>query len=297
MATPSSVFQLTLRPTQQQAKELLKLQNMGRQLYNACLGESLKRLKQVKRAPLYRQTIELDKVEDKKQRTENFKQLNETYGFTKAAIQRYAVECKNQSKFLDQLGVHVIQKLAVRAFESVQKIAFGKAKKVHFKHEGEFVTLEGKNNETYLRFNNGYAMVGKNRKTMYLKFKHRKKDAYFNHMMNHRIKFCKLVTRKQGHRVKFFLQMTYDGLPLQKIQLGIHETGLDIGPSTIAMVNKDRATLMKFCEEITDEDKIIKRQKRKASRKLRLINPQNYDHKGAIKTGQKKWLKSKTYLK
>ena len=54
---------------------------------------------------------------------------------------------------------------------------------------------------------------------------------------------------------------------------------------------------MKFCEDITDEDKIIKRQKRKASRKLRLINPQNYDHKGAIKKGKKTWLKSKTYLK
>lgn len=35
--------------------------------------------------------------------------------------------------------------------------------------------------------------------------------------------------------------------------------------------------------------------KRKNSRKLRLLNPQNYDDKGAVIKGSNKWIKSKTY--
>lgn len=295
--TPSTVFQLTLKPTKQQEKELLKLQNMGRQIYNACLGESLKRLKKVKRDSTYQEILKLDKVKQKKERTEAFKTLNENHGFTKASIQQYAVKCKNESKFLDQLGVHVIQKIAVRAFEAVQKIALGKAKKVKFKPVGEYITLEGKDNKTYLRFNNGYAIIGKQNEAMYIKFKYRKNDPYYDYAMKHRIKFCKLVTRKHGKKFKFFFQLTFEGTPLQKIKLGVHQTGLDIGPSTIAIVNKDQAILTKFCEEIVSDDKKIKQKQRKASRKLRLLNPQNYDEKGAVRKGKKEWVKSKKYLK
>ena len=295
--TPSTVFQITLKPTKQQEKELLKLQNMGRQIYNTCLGESLKRLKRVKRDSSYQEILKLDKVKQKKERTEAFKELNNKYGFTKASIQRYAVKCKNESKFLDQLGVHVIQKIAVRAFEAVQKIALGKAKKVKFKPIGEYVTLEGKNNETYLRFNNGYAIVGKQNNVMYINFKYRKNDPYYEYAMKHPIKFCKLVTRKHGKKFKFFFQITFAGTPLQKNKLGVHQTGLDIGPSTIAIVNKDQAILSKFCEEVVSDDKKIKQKQRKASRKLRLLNPQNYDEKGAIRKGKKTWTKSKKYLK
>ena len=282
-STPSSVHELTLMVNQTEYKELVKLQDLGRILYNACLGESLRRLKMVKQDKFYKETVAIpkDTSENKKLRTENFKILNDRYGFKNSSIQSFAVKCKNESKFLDQLGVHVVQKIATTAFKAVQKIAFGKAKKVRFKKKGELVSLEGKNNSTFLRYSNGYALI----KDLTLKCKLRKNDKYFEHFLKHRIKYCRLVSRKFKNKYKFFLQVVYEGKPYQKVQLGDSHTALDIGPSTIAKVNDKNATLKRFCEDIVFSHKEISKLQRKASRKLRLSNPQNYDKGGAVIKG------------
>ena len=293
--TPSSIHELTLMVNQNEYKELVKLQDLGRILYNACLGESLKRLKMVKQDKFYRETITIpkDTPENKKLRTKNFKILNERYGFKNSSIQSFAVKCKNESKFLDQLGVHVVQKIATTAFKAVQKIAFGKAKKVKFKRKGELVSLEGKNNSTFLRYSNGYALI----KDLTLKCKLRKNDKCFEHFLKHRVKYCRLVSRKFNNKYKFFLQVVYEGTPYQKVKLGDSHTTLDVGPSTIAKVNEKEATLKRFCEDIVFSHKEIAKLQRKASRKLRLSNPQNYDKGGAVIKGSKNWIRTNEYLK
>ena len=293
--TPSAIMEFRLLESQKDYKKLLKLQDLGRILYNACLGESLRRLKLVKTNKLYKETIAIpkDTKENKDKRKENFKYLNDKYGFTNASIQSFAVKCKNESKFLNQLGVHVIQKIATTAFRAVQKVAFGRAKKVKFKRKGEFVTLEGKDNKTFLRYSNAYALIG----DMTIKCKIRKNDPYFEHFLKHRIKFCRLVSRKFNNKYKFFLQVVFEGKPYEKVKLGNSHTSIDVGPSTIAKVNDKSATLKRFCEEIVFNDKEIKKLQRKASKKLKLANPQNYDEKGAVKKGSKKWNKTNSYIK
>ena len=293
--TPSSVHELTLIVNQTEYKELLKLQDLGRILYNACLGESLKRLNLIKRDKFYKETIAIPKntTENKKLRSNNFKILNNRYGFKDSSIQSFAIKCKNESKFLDQLGVHVVQKIATTAFRAVQKVALGKAKKVKFKRKGELVTLEGKNNNTFLRYSNNYALIGE----LTLKCKFRKNDKHFEHFLKHRIKYCRLVSRKFKNKYKFFLQVIYEGKPYEKVKLGDSHTSLDIGPSTIAKVNNKEATLKRFCEDIVFRHKEIAKLQRKASKKLRLSNPQNYDEKGAVKKGNKNWIKTNEYLK
>ena len=293
--TPSSIHELTLIVNKAEYKELVKLQDLGRILYNACLGESLRRLKMVKQDKFYKETIAIpkDSKENKDLRKANFKILNERYDFKNSSIQSFAVKCKNESKFLDQLGVHVIQKIATTAFRAVQKIAFGKAKKVKFKKKGELVTLEGKNNSTFLRYSNGYALI----KDLSLKCKLRKNDKHFEHFLKHKIKYCRLVSRKFKNKYKFFLQVVYEGKPYQKVKLGDSHTSLDIGPSTIAKVNEKEATLKRFCEDIVFSHKEIAKLQRKASRKLRLSNPQNYNEGGAVIKGSKNWIKTNEYLK
>lgn len=220
--TPSAIIEFRLLENQKDYKELLKLQDLGRILYNACLGESLRRLKLVKAHKLYKETIAIpkDTKENKDKRNLNFKFLNNKYGFTNASIQSFAVKCKNKSKFLNQLGVHVIQKLATRAFHAVQKVAFGKAKKVKFKKKGDFVSLEGKNNTTFLRYSNAFALIG----DMTIKCKIRKNDPYFEHFLKHRIKFCRLVSRRFNNKYKFFLQVVFEGSPYKKVKLGDSHT-------------------------------------------------------------------------
>lgn len=132
---------------------------------------------------------------------------------------------------------------------------------------------------------------------MTIKCKIRKNDPYFEHFLKHRIKFCRLVSRKFNNKYKFFLQVVFEGKPYEKVKLGDSHTSIDIGPSTIAKVNDKNATLKRFCEDIVFNDKEIKKLQRKASKKLKLANPQNYDEKGAVKKGSKKWNKSNSYIK
>lgn len=294
--TPTSVYEIKLLNNNQQEKSLLKYSDCARQHYNAVLGEALKRLKLVKNDPLYKETVKLSKTDkkEKQQRTDNFKFLNKKYGFTKNDLEKWGTKSKNDSKFIGKhVGTHVLQKLSNNAFRAVQKVAFGKAKKVRFYKKGEFITMEGKNNETYIMYSNGYAIIGKET----IKCKVRKNDKHYEHMLKHRIKFCKLIMKRIKNKNVFYLQISYEGYPYKKIAMGNKTTGLDIGPSTIAIVNEDETELLKFCEDIPNLDKKINKMKRINSRKLRLLNPQNYDEKGAVKKGSKVWNKSNSYKK
>ncbi len=81
--TPSFVLELLLKTTSVQETIILTRLEAGRQLYNACLGESLKRL------DLFRQSREFQKVivlSEGKERTVKFKNLNKEYGFTEYAL-------------------------------------------------------------------------------------------------------------------------------------------------------------------------------------------------------------------
>lgn len=144
--TPSFIATIRLKTDSKAEKQLLVLSDCGRQLYNACLGESLKRLKSIQTTELYKETVQLYKTTeaDIEKRRANFKHLNEAFGFTDYSIQSFGTKTKNDSKFIaEHLGTHICQKIATRAFKAVQKFAFKKAKRVRFKRKGEFVSLRG----------------------------------------------------------------------------------------------------------------------------------------------------------
>ena len=130
--TPTFVATIRLKTDSKEEKQLLVLSDCGRQLYNACLGECLKRLTAIQRTDLYKETIQLSKTskEDIEKRKANFKYLNEKYGFSDYSIQSFGTKTKNDSKFIaEHLGTHVCQKISTRAFKAVQKYAFKQAKR------------------------------------------------------------------------------------------------------------------------------------------------------------------------
>ena len=291
--TPSAIFETRLLTNKRQSEMCLHLMEMGRQMYNAVLGEASDRHRAVKNDPEYKRVCALPKSNDdeKEVRTAAFKTLNEKHGFTDSAMQAYSRQYRDALPKFKVLGGHVLQKLATRAFRAVQKVAFRKAKKVHFKRYGDYVSLEGKDNATFLQYRDDTAIIAKT----VIPCKIRRNDPFYQHMLTHRIKYCRLIYRKIGTVDKFFLQIVFEGLPCKKAQLGTSHTALDIGPSTIATVNEKHVTLENFCDELIDRQKEIKRLQRQAARKLRLANPQNLDEHGAVKKGARKWHKSNSW--
>ncbi|HMB44295.1 MAG TPA: hypothetical protein VKL21_00585, partial [Candidatus Methanoperedens sp.] len=85
--TPSFVLELAMKTTSLQETAIVTRLEAGRHLYNACLGEALKRLDLIRQSIEFKKIIELPAG---KERTEKFRNLNGKYGFTEYALHDYA---------------------------------------------------------------------------------------------------------------------------------------------------------------------------------------------------------------
>ncbi|CRK80198.1 hypothetical protein [Neobacillus massiliamazoniensis] len=61
-STPTFTATIRLKTPPKQVKHLLMLSDCARQLYNACLGEGIKRLHRLQHTTLYRETVQLPKT-------------------------------------------------------------------------------------------------------------------------------------------------------------------------------------------------------------------------------------------
>jgi transposase len=272
----------------------------GRQLYNACLGEAMRRLRLVKQSKLYQSARKIKS--NKKERLQSFAAANAAYGYDQYSLHAFATIIRRS-----WIGFHIdsntAQKLATRAFNASQKVAFGIAKKVRFKGKNQLDSLEGKVNTTGIRWHTEQLVWGKLKLQPYLK----NNDPVILHGLASRIKYVRLVRRRFNNKTRYYAQLVCEGKPFTKPknQIGFGVVGLDIGPSTIAIVGESAAKLDSFAPELNSVSKQIRQLQRKMERSKRANNPNNYNpdfvdakgkrKKGTVKKGCQKWNESKTY--
>jgi putative transposase len=111
------------------------------------------------------------------------------------------------------------------------------------------------------------------------------RDPVLAHGLSCPVKYVRLVRRKLGLRNRFYAQLVCEGTPYQKPQhrLGQGVVGLDLGPSTIAVVAEEEALLQPLCPEVTPNWQHLRRLDRKVDRQRRANNPANYDEQGRVK--------------
>src|SRR6266571_2663676 len=149
--TPTFLLELPLSVDPGQAKRLLAHFEAARCLYNALLGEALKRLRQMRADPAWQAARALPKVQ-KQERNEAFSRLRHVYGFSEYALHAYAKEA-NCAWIADHIDSTMAQTLATRAYQAVNRVCLGKARKVRFKSKGRGIdSVEGKRNDTGMRF-------------------------------------------------------------------------------------------------------------------------------------------------
>jgi hypothetical protein len=122
-----------------------------------------------------------------------------------------------------------------------------------------------------------------------------KHDLVLAHGLACPVKYVRLVRRKLGLRNRFYAQLVCEGVPYQKPQhtLGQGIVGLDLGPSTIAVVAEQEALLQSFCPEVIPNWRHLRRLERQLDRQRRANNPNHYDERGRVKPGKKRWKVSK----
>ena len=291
--TPSFVTELPLRVSPTQERLLLSRLDAGRQVYNACLGESLKRLGLLRQSKLYQAACELPRgPKDSaraKARARAFRKANAAVGYSEYALHAYAAQF-NRGWLGECLDINTIQKLATRAFKASQQHAFGKRGRPRFKGSQQLDSLEGKSNASGIRWRADHIeWLGLEIEAII-----DSADPVIAHGLASRIKYVRIVRRKLNGRNRFYVQLVCEGQayakPKNKLGQGI--VGLDIGPSTLAAVGTDHAFLKQFCAELEPKRAVIRRLQRKLDRQRRASNPDNYLPDGRIRPGPKRWRKS-----
>jgi hypothetical protein len=311
--TPSFLLELPLRVDAGQAARLRAHLEVARCCYNALLGEATKRLQQMRADPAWQAARSIVRSQ-KQERQVAFAQLRQQYGFSDYALHQYA-KATRQSWLADHLDSPMAQTLATRAYQAVNRVCLGRAKKVRFKSRGRGLdSVEGKRNDTGMRFllqkaeegYGGWLLWHQDRIAALIDCN----DPVVQHGLAHSIKYVRLIRRKatsshatgadsEGNR--FFVQLVLKGKPYQKPknQAGTDTIGLDIGPSSVAIFPQQGTVQLKtFCEELQLDGREKRRLERKMERQRRANNPENYDEQGRVHkhgTGRLRWKHSRGY--
>jgi len=290
--TPSFVTELPLVVSQANEGVLLSRLEAARQMYNALLGEALRRVK------LIRQSKDFNKARSLKasnpERKALFKRAREQYDFSEYALHFYSTKIRN-SWIAKHIDSNTAQKLATRAYKAMEKVLFGKSKKVRFKGKNQMDSVEGKSNKSGIKWKGENVEWG----GLQLKALITNHDPVILHGLNSKVKYVRLVRRKISGRNRFYAQLVCEGKSFVKPKntLGHGDVGLDLGPSTIAIVANDESHLKEFASELEFDAARVRRLQRKMDRSRRANNPDNFNANGTAKKGKKRWNSSNTYTK
>jgi hypothetical protein len=312
-STPSFIMELSLIVQPDQAKRLRAHLEVARCLYNALLGEARARLSRMRADPAWNAVRTLPCTQ-KQERKAAFARVREQYGFSEYALHAFAKTARG-TWIAEHIDSTMAQTLSSRAYHAVQRVCQGKARHVRFKSRGRGLdSVEGKRNDTGLRFvlkppeegNQGWLVWGKDQIPALIDWN----DPVIAYGLRQRIKYVRLVRRKAssprakgadctGHR--YVVQLILEGKPYQKPKnrVGKDMLGLDIGPSTLAVVSREgTADLLLLGEKLYLDARKQRRLQRKLDRQRRANNPHNYDERGRVKrhAGQRlRWQDSQGY--
>ncbi|QSZ26401.1 transposase [Aceticella autotrophica] len=288
--TPSFILTLRLNTQKYQEDILNKRFNIGRMIYNACLSRLYRNCKLMKESKAYIKTCKMPKGEERNNR---FAELREKYNLTITYIDDYVSPM--QKKFKKNIDSHTAQKLAERALDAVNKLIYGKAKKIHFKKYGEEISLESKTNKSGIKYRDGYIKWNDLEIPVTIK----PNDKYAQLAIQSRVKYCRIFRQYVKNRYKYYVQLILEGIPpLKERKIGKGDVGLDSGTQTESIVSDNEVKLVELAPEIDSIDREIIRLQRKLERSRRMNNPENYNSDGTVKKRTKgKWEKSKNYIK
>lgn len=289
------IHELPLRVLPAQERELNVRFDCARQLYNACLGEALRRLRLMRESRRYRKARSMKRG---RERSSEFRKLDARFGFREYDLHAYATKTKNACHIGDHLDAHTTQKLASRAFAAAREYAFGKRGRPRFKGRGRGLhSLEGKTNASGIKWRDAAVHWG----GLVLPAIPDVKDKWGvqAHALACRVKYVRLVRRMLRGRVRWYAQLVLEGTPLwkEKNQVGTDVVGLDLGPSTIACVGEDTAFLEAFCPEIERDESAIRRIRRRMDRSRRATNPDHYNPDRTPKKDVRSKVRSNRYIR
>jgi putative transposase len=151
--TDTFIHEIPLKTTPHDEAVLNVRLDAARQLYNACLRESLRRVDLMRESKEYHNARKLPKG---KERNAGFKACRDKHAFQEYSLHTFAAKTCKACWIGDHLDAFTIQKVATRAFGAVEQHAYGERGRPRYKRHGWFTSIEGKSNSAGIRWRDVY---------------------------------------------------------------------------------------------------------------------------------------------
>src|ERR1700730_11672227 len=132
--TPTFLLELPLRVDWSQKHNLRAHWEAARCLYNALLGEANKRLRRMRNDPAWASARALPRA-NKQARAQAFAALRKKHHFSEYELHEYA-KAARVSWIAEHIESTMAQTLATRAYQAVNRVCVGRAKRVRFRSAG-----------------------------------------------------------------------------------------------------------------------------------------------------------------
>jgi len=290
--TPGFIAEFPLEASPQAEQALAIRLEAARHIYNACLGEGLRRLDLVRQSKDWQRARAMKKS---KERTELFRQTWALFELFASSLQKYAERCRDGCWIGHHLGSHDTQATSLRAFRAVQQYAFGKRGRPRFKGRNRVHSIEGKEDAVIRFLTDPEPAVHWNGLVLRLCLDPRDKHGWQQQALACRTKYVRVLRREIKGRTRWFAQLVQEGAApqIRKTREGV--VGLDLGPSAIAGVSASDAILERLCPTVEQPWRDLRRSERAMDRSRRATNPGNFDEHGRAKHGRRQWRRSRRY--
>lgn len=307
------IVQFPLITEKYQEDILNKRFEIGRKIYNSLVTVTQNKYKEMIKTKQYRcikselkdiySSTSKDNLKRKKELCNQLNDLYKQYGINEYSFHNIV---KNMQKhFKDNIDSFTAQKIATNLWKAYDKLLFGNGESVHYKRYNTLNSLEGKSNNTGIRFKNDTLIW--NGLNIPVKIDY---SNYYEYQATQcDIAYCRIIRKYVRNKHKFYIQIIFKGnTPLKldketgeiKRTIGKGDVGLDIGIQTIAIASKADVKIFELADKVQNIENQKRLIQRKMDRSKRSMNPNNFNEDGTIKKqGNKKvkLVKSNHYIK
>lgn len=299
---PCCVLTLPLKPELWQIDIIETRFKIMEHLKNSLIALELRKLKNIERTRTYKNLIEeINEAEgeEKKKLYIKRKKLLLDAGFSKNNFIKDITPM--QKHFVEHFAAQIAHRCSWDVWGAFEKMLFGTGKRVHYIRKGTLNSIGCENIGNGMNYRDGYFEWngGRCKNQICLKIKVENPETeYEKKMLLKKKKTLRIVRKWSKTKYRYYLQITYEGTPVQKdrkVRIG-KRVGIDIGTSTVAVVAESATWLLELADRIklNHNKKIFLQQHMDRSR--RVMNSDNFNDDGTVKRGKKlSWVYSKSY--
>ena len=280
---------------------------IGRSMYNAFLGEALKRYNGYRNDIRYKNAIKLYRDAKEHKDKEEMKALGDVMNQIKKEYCWGGKFCLNDMRkeqshhFKGAIGSMIAVSLSQRAYATVEKLEKNPdVERVNFVRASDDFSIEGSTNDNGIIYRNGVIFFDI-RKDQYVSIKpaRRNDDAYYNEAIQNRVKFCRLLSRTIRGKKRYYVQLCMEGVPPIHRKYGNGKIEiLDVKISHAKLRKQgEKPQIIELAPECKNPEDKIAEIDRKMDASRRAANPDNYNEDGTTKKGANKWVYSNNHKK